>query len=164
MPLSRLQRFKEAQEQRASGFESALSELRAGGKRSHWIWYVFPQLSGLGQSAASQMYGLDGVAEAEEYLRDPLLRSRLLTIATVVIEQVGAEGGVSLESLMASPIDVAKLVSSMTLFGHVAQRLHKAEGLDEYASIAVVADDVLAVAAAEGYPPCHFTLDRLRRA
>jgi uncharacterized protein (DUF1810 family) len=109
------------------------------------------------------MYGLDGVAEAEEYLRDPLLRSRLLTIATVVIEQVGAEGGVSLESLMASPIDVAKLVSSMTLFGHLAQRLHEAEGLDEYASLTRVADEVLAVAAAEGYPPCHFTLDRLRR-
>src|SRR5688572_23556260 len=107
MPLSRLQRFKEAQEQRASGFESALSELRAGGKRTHWIWYVFPQLSGLGHSAASQMYGLEGVAEAEEYLRDPLLRSRLLTIASVVVEQVGAKG-LSLESLMASPIDVAK--------------------------------------------------------
>ena len=164
MPVSRLQRFKDAQDEPVSGFESALSEMRAGRKSSHWIWYVFPQLSGLGQSPVSQMYGLDGVAEAEEYLRDPLLRARLSTIATVVVEQVGARGRTSLESLMASPIDAAKLVSSMTLFGTIGKRLHTAEGLDEYASIARVAETILAAAAEEGYLPCQFTLDRLRRA
>ena len=69
MTSSRLARFKDAQAQHVSGFESALSEIHSGGKRSHWIWYVFPQLSGMGYSAPSRTYGLDGVREAEEYLR-----------------------------------------------------------------------------------------------
>jgi uncharacterized protein (DUF1810 family) len=159
----RLQRFKDAHDRSAGGFDAALSEIRAGGKRSHWIWYVFPQLAGLGHSAVSRTYGLDGVVEAEEYLRDPVLRSRLLIIATAVTEQVVRDGGVSLEWLMGSSIDVAKVVSSMTLFGAVAKRLHDAERSAEYASMAAVADEVLALAAAEGYQPCQFTLDELRR-
>ena len=138
-----------------SGFQSALSEIRAGGKRSHWIWYVFPQLSGMGSSAASLTYGLDGVSEAEEYLRDPLLRSRLLTIASAVRSQL--EGGTPLLELMGSSIDVTKLVSSMTLFEHVARRLRDAEGLDEYAALAAVARTILERAAQEGYPRCQFT-------
>jgi uncharacterized protein (DUF1810 family) len=158
----RLQRFKDAQDQRASGFETALAEIRAGGKRSHWIWYVFPQLSGLGHSAASQIYGLNGIAEAEDYLRDPLLRSRLLTIATAVSDQAGPRSDVSLERLMGSSIDAAKLVSSMTLFGHVAKQLHATDGLDEYAALARVAEKILAAAAAEGRPACQFTLSHLR--
>jgi uncharacterized protein (DUF1810 family) len=153
---SRLQRFKDAQDQPVSGFQSALSEIHAGGKRSHWIWYIFPQLSGMGYSAASRTYGLDGPNEAEEYLRDPLLRSRLLTIASAVVEQL--EGGATLIDVMDSSIDVAKLVSSMTLFGHVAQRLHEAEGLTDFNAIADAATKILGRAEAEGYPPCQFTL------
>src|SRR5262245_10139509 len=130
MSLSSLERFKEAQDQHVTGFDSALSEIRAGGKRSHWIWYVFPQLAGLGRSALSQKYGLDGIAEAEDYLRDPVLRSRLLAIATAVREKLGQRGS-TLERLMGSTIDVAKLVSSMTLFRAVAERLHGTEGHDE---------------------------------
>jgi uncharacterized protein (DUF1810 family) len=157
-PSPRLQRFKDAQDQRASGFETALAEIRAGGKRSHWIWYVFPQLIGLGHSAASRTYGLGGVAEAEDYLRDPLLRSRLLTIAIAVAEQIDQKSDGSLERLMGSSIDAAKLVSSMTLFRHAAKQLYAAEGLEEYASMACVAEHILAVAAIDGYPPCQFTL------
>jgi len=63
---------------------------------------------------------------------------------------------------MGASIDVAKLVSSMTLFGAVAKRLHAAEGLDECASMAHVAERILVAAAAEGYAPCQFTLSRLR--
>jgi uncharacterized protein (DUF1810 family) len=163
MPSPRLQRFKDAQDQQGSGFEAALAEIRAGGKRSHWIWYVFPQLSGLGHSAASRMYGLDGVAEAKEYLRDPLLRSRLITIASAVAEHIGQGGDVSLQRLMGSSIDVTKLVSSLTLFGSVAGQLQSVEGLEEYGWIARVASKILAVAAAEGYPPCRFTWDHLSR-
>ena len=156
---SRLQRFKDAQDQAVSGFQSALSEIHAGGKRSHWIWYVFPQLSGMGYSAASRTYGLDGVAEAEEYLRDPVLRSRLLTIATAVAEQ--ARRGQTLLHLMGSSIDVTKLVSSMTLFEHVGQRLYDADALVEYASLASASKTILERAADEGYPPCQFTLNAL---
>jgi uncharacterized protein (DUF1810 family) len=156
---SRLQRFKDAQDQAVSGFQSALSEIQAGGKRSHWIWYVFPQLSGMGQSAASRTFGLDGVAEAEAYIRDPVLRWRLLTIASAVAEQ--AQGGATLLRLMGSSIDVTKLISSMTLFGRIAQRLQDADASDEYASLASAATTILERAATEGYPPCQFTLNAL---
>ena len=154
-----LRRFTDAQDQRGSGFESALAEIQGGRKRGHWIWYVFPQLAGLGRSAMSQAYAIDGITEAEAYLRDPILRRRLLTITLAVAEQL--RRGVSIESLMNSPIDAAKLVSSMTLFADVAKRLHALDRLDEYASFARVADDVLAKADAEGYQRCAFTLGRL---
>ncbi|HEY7187757.1 MAG TPA: DUF1810 family protein [Vicinamibacterales bacterium] len=157
---TQLQRFKDAQSQRGSGFESALAEIQGGRKLGHWIWYVFPQLAGLGRSAMSQIYGIDGVAEAEAYLRDPLLRGRLLTITLAVAEQLRRRG--SLESLMNSSIDATKVVSSLTLFGRVARRLHAAENLDDCASLARIADEVLAKADVEGYPPCAFTLERLR--
>jgi uncharacterized protein (DUF1810 family) len=114
----------------------------------------------MGSSAASRTYGLDGVSEAEEYLRDPLLRSRLLTIASAAARQVDGSG-VTLVRLMGSSIDTTKLVSSMTLFEHVAQRLHDLEGLHEYASLAVAAKTLLERAAAEGYPRCQFTLNAL---
>ena len=158
---ARLQRFKDAQAQRGSGFESALAEIQGGRKLGHWIWYVFPQLAGLGTSPMSQTYGIAGVAEAEAYLRDPLLRGRLLTITLAVVEQL--RRGVSIESLMNSSIDAMKLVSSMTLFGHVARRLHAAEQLNDYASLARLADEVVATADAERYLPCAFTLSRLTR-
>lgn len=157
-----LQRFKDAQNQPMAGFQSALAEIRAGGKRSHWVWYVFPQLAGMGHSAMSQTYGLDGIEEAEDYLRDPVLRSRLLTISTAVAEQVDRRPGPTLGHVMGASIDVAKLVSSMTLFGAVAKRLQSAEALDEYASIAKVAERILVAAATEGYPSCQFTRQRLR--
>ena len=134
--------------------------MRAGGKRGHWIWYVFPQLSGMGSSAASLTYGLDGVSEAEEYLRDALLRTRLLTIASAVRSQLEG-GGTPLLQLMGSSIDVTKLVSSMTLFEQVARRLRDTEGLDEYAALAAVARTILERAAQEGYPPCQFTRNAL---
>lgn len=157
---SRLQRFRDAQDQTASGFQSALSEIQAGGKRSHWIWYVFPQLSGLGHSVASRTYGLDGVAEAEQYYRDPLLRSRLMAIASAVAQQIASKR-VTLLDLMGSQIDVAKLVSSMTLFEHVARRLRDAEGLDAEGSFAATAKTILDRAEAEGFLPCQFTLNSL---
>jgi uncharacterized protein (DUF1810 family) len=155
-----LDRFKEAQAQRTSGFESALFEIQSGQKRGHWVWYVFPQLSGLGRSAMSRIYGIAGPDEAEEYLRDPLLRSRYLTVVTAVAEQLSR--GVSLDGLMNSSIDAMKVVSSLTLFAHVARRLQAIEGAAEYKSIADVADRLLQNADAEGYPPCRITFDRLK--
>jgi uncharacterized protein (DUF1810 family) len=157
--MPNLERFKTAQDSPA-GFALALAEIGAGAKRSHWIWYVFPQLEGLGRSAAARRYAIAGVDEAVEYLRDPVLRSRLSTVAGAVAEQL-RRGGPSLEGLMGSEIDVLKLVSSLTLFGRVARRLYEAEGLDEYRWVAESADEVLARAAAEGYGACEHTLRRL---
>lgn len=154
--MAELQRFKDAQDQQHSGFQSALAEIRAGGKRGHWIWYIFPQLSGLGYSAASRTYGLDGIAEADAYLRDPMLRARYLQIASAVAEQIAPPRKTSLLTVMASPIDVSKLVSSLTLFAHVGHRLRTTDD-DEYSAIARTADKILAIAAAEGFPACAFT-------
>ena len=85
--MSRLERFKTAQESPGSGFDTALAEIRAGRKRSHWIWYIFPQLAGLGGSARSKTFAIEGEGEAEEYLRDPLLRARLLEITAAAAGQ-----------------------------------------------------------------------------
>jgi uncharacterized protein (DUF1810 family) len=155
-----LRRFRQAQDAANGGFESALDELRTGAKRGHWIWFVFPQIAGLGNSAHSQMFGINGAAEAVNFLRDAELRSRYLTIGHVVAEQLKA--GRPLRALMGSDIDAKTVVSSLTLFGLVARRLYEADGDAAYGSIAAVADEVLSVAKAQGYPPCAYTLDRLR--
>ena len=160
--MSRLERFRQAQNSQHAGYESALAELRSGGKRSHWIWYVFPQIDGLGTSGLSRRFAIDGADEAAEFLRDAELRSRLLTITTTVAEQLRGGRATSLLTLMGSDTDARKLVSSLTLFAHVARQLHAVERLDAYAAIANLADDVLAMAAAQGYPPCAVTLRRLR--
>ncbi|MBZ5556294.1 MAG: DUF1810 domain-containing protein [Acidobacteriia bacterium] len=156
-----VQRFLSAQNDSYSGFDAALGEIRAGRKTGHWIWYVFPQLSGLGGSAMAQRYGVDGVEEAVEYLRHPELCERLLTITAAVADQLRA--GTSVERLMGSSIDALKLVSSMTLFANVARRLAVAEAQPAHGALARAADDVLAAAAAEGYPPCRFTIDQLNQ-
>ena len=159
--MSRLERFKSAQAAADSGFESALGEIRSGTKRGHWIWYVFPQLAGLGVSPTSQHFGIAGEAEAVEFLRDPDLRSRFLTIATAVADRLNARQPASLRVLMGSDTDARKLVSSLTLFRHVAEQLHAGERQDVFEQIASVSDEVLSIAAREGYPPCEYTRKKL---
>jgi uncharacterized protein (DUF1810 family) len=160
--MSRLERFRTAQNFSDTGFRSALEELRTGGKRGHWIWYVFPQIDGLSTSIRSQTFALDGEEEAAEFLRDPELRSRLLTIARVVAEQLTTGGAKSLRALMGSDIDARKVVSSLTLFRHVARKPQEVETVDAYSSIAKIADEVLALAESQGYPPCGHTLRRIQ--
>jgi len=96
-------------------FERALAELKAGRKRSHWIWFVFPQLQGLGRSAMAQRYGIHGLAEAQAYLEEPLLRQRLEEVVKVIGEQLELPGQ-TLEHLMGSGLDAAKTISCLTLF------------------------------------------------
>jgi uncharacterized protein (DUF1810 family) len=153
-----LDRYRLAQDRPGAGYAEALAEIRAGGKQGHWIWYVFPQLYGLGTSSLSRAYGIRGVEEADAYLRDPVLRSRLIEITSAVAEQV--ESGVPLETVMGSSVDVLKLVSSLTLFGAAARRLADAES--DVAAFADTADRLLARAEREGYPPCERTLEVLR--
>ena len=90
MNSSSLDRFLEAQAESHSGFEVALKELQTGRKTSHWIWYIFPQLAGLGRSSTSLFYGLTGLAEARDYLQNPVLGSRLQTATAVVREKLTA--------------------------------------------------------------------------
>ena len=103
-------RFKEAQE-RFGGYETALEEIRQGEKRSHWIWYIFPQLKGLGRSYNSEYYGIASLDEAKEYLGDPVLKGRLIEISEVLLKHKGED----IHGIMGG-IDALKLRSSMTLF------------------------------------------------
>jgi uncharacterized protein (DUF1810 family) len=110
----RLQRFIEAQDT-AGTYEQALSELRAGRKRSHWIWFVFPQIAGLGHSPNARTYAISSLAEAKAYVADPVLGRRLLECARALIEL----GGTSAVGIFGE-IDAIKLRSSMTLFAAAA--------------------------------------------
>jgi len=161
--MSRLHRFKQAQASSHAGFQTALAEIRSGRKRSHWIWYVFPQLAGMGSSSMSRAYAIDGLKEAREFLQDSELRTRYLTIAQAVAEQLRTEEKPALSDVMGSEIDAHKIVSSLTLFGRVAEDLNAAEPNIDYESIARTAGDVLAIAAAQGYPACARTLQQLHK-
>jgi uncharacterized protein (DUF1810 family) len=105
-----LQRFVEAQN-RDGCFERSLAELRAGRKRTHWMWFVFPQIAGLGHSPVSRYYAISGLREAGAYLRHQVLGARLLESARVLTELQG----VGAEEIF-GPVDALKLRSSMTLF------------------------------------------------
>jgi uncharacterized protein (DUF1810 family) len=107
-----LQRFLDAQD---GVYERALGELRAGRKTSHWMWFVFPQIHGLGFSAMSQRYAIISLAEARAYLADPVLGSRLRECAAAMIEANDR----SAEQILGG-IDAQKLRSSMTLFHRAA--------------------------------------------
>jgi uncharacterized protein (DUF1810 family) len=105
-----LERFVRAQDEGGT-YERALAELRAGSKRSHWMWFVFPQIAGLGSSAMSQEYAIGSLAEARAYLADPVLGVRLHECAGALL----GLGGVSAEGVLGA-VDALKLRSSMTLF------------------------------------------------
>ncbi|GAA0528509.1 DUF1810 domain-containing protein [Paractinoplanes ferrugineus] len=106
-----LERFVVAQD---GVYERALGELRAGSKRSHWMWFVFPQVSGLGSSPAAQRYAISGAPEARAYLSHPVLGPRLRECARAMLAH---DRGAT--EILGSPDDL-KLRSSMTLFAQVA--------------------------------------------
>ena len=109
-----LERFIRAQDHGAT-FERVLAELRAGAKRSHWMWFVFPQLAGLGGSDMSRRYAISGLAEARAYLDHPVLGPRLVESARALLGLPGTDPAAVL-----GPVDAQKLRSSMTLFAAVA--------------------------------------------
>ncbi|HET8970663.1 MAG TPA: DUF1810 domain-containing protein [Candidatus Nanopelagicales bacterium] len=103
-----LERFLHAQE---AAYEPAMAELRQGRKQGHWMWYVFPQLAGLGKSEMAQRYSISGRDEAAAYLQHRVLGSRLVASARVV-----AGTSVAAAEDLFGPLDAVKLRSSMTLF------------------------------------------------
>jgi uncharacterized protein (DUF1810 family) len=106
-----LQRFIDAQEDRAI-YSRALEELRAGRKQGHWIWFVFPQIAGLGQSAMSQACAIRSLEEAQVYLAHPVLGPRLKECCEALL---AADPTLSAEQILGG-IDAIKVRSSMTLF------------------------------------------------
>ncbi|MBY3555140.1 DUF1810 domain-containing protein [Modestobacter lapidis] len=109
-----LQRFVEAQD-RDGTYDQALRELRAGRKRSHWMWFVFPQVAGLGRSGTAQHYAISGLAEARAYLAHPVLGPRLRECAAALTELDTTD-----PVAVFGPVDGQKLRSSMTLFAAAA--------------------------------------------
>lgn len=107
-----LSRFEQAQ---SNQYQMALSEIRGGHKRSHWMWFVFPQFDGLGFSTTSRWYAIKSVAEAEAYVQHPVLGPRLVECCQAAIDA----NGLSAIEIFGSPDDM-KLRSCATLFAHVS--------------------------------------------
>ena len=112
MPTYDLERFVTAQ---ADSYETALAELKAGRKQSHWMWFVFPQLAALGRSGTARYYGIAALEEAGAYLEHPLLRPRLHECVGAVLPWSASR---SAEQIFGS-VDAMKLRSCLTLFDHV---------------------------------------------
>lgn len=157
-----LDRFLTAQHDPAAGIDVALSELASGHKRSHWVWYIFPQLAGLGSSPMAELYGIHGIDEASAYLRHPVLATRLAAAASAVARQLHSDPPPSIVTIMGSPIDARKLVSSMTLFGELARRLNQSEPTEMWRQLTAAADTILAAARREGMRPCDASERALR--
>lgn len=109
-----LNRFLEAQNQT---YIKALSEIKKGQKQSHWMWYIFPQIKGLGKSEMTNFYALKDVHEAEAYLQHPILGKHLLEISAALLEIKDK----SATAILGTPDDL-KLHSSMTLFAEIADK------------------------------------------
>jgi uncharacterized protein (DUF1810 family) len=120
-----LQRFVAAQQ---STFADALGELVAGAKRSHWMWFVFPQLAGLGRSPTARHYALGSLGEARAYLAHPLLGPRLRQC----VEALGRWAGKRSAEQILGAVDALKLRSSLTLFDRVEPHGAFARALDSF--------------------------------
>jgi uncharacterized protein (DUF1810 family) len=122
-----LKRFVDAQD--AGGtYARAVSELGDGRKRSHWMWFVFPQIAGLGRSPTAQRFAISGMPEARAFRAHPVLGPRLVECARILTNLPGRDAGTVL-----GPVDAQKLRSSMTLFARAAphERVFQ-EVLDQY--------------------------------
>ena len=109
-----LERFVKAQEY---DYSAALAEIRAGHKRSHWIWYIFPQLEGLGRSHMAKFYGIEDIDEARAYLAHPVLGARLKEICEALMQLKSSDPG----EVMGGFPDDMKLHSCMTLFAVISE-------------------------------------------
>ena len=150
MPDIDLGRFVEAH---ADHFDRALDEIEAGRKQSHWMWYIFPQVDGLGASATSRRYAIASASEADAFLLHPLLGRHYRRIVDAVWRQA-VERGVGIQRLLGSPDD-AKLVSSLTLFAGFARRLDPPR--PEFTAFLDGADEILRAAYQQGLAPCTIT-------
>ena len=113
MDIGSLDRFVQAQE---SNYDTALREIKNGRKKSHWMWYIFPQLRGLGKSDRAYFYGISDIEEAKAYLAHPLLSARLIEISEALLNHEDV-----LIEFIFGYVDAMKLHSSMTLFALISE-------------------------------------------
>ena len=123
--LFNLNRFLDAQER---DYVDALEEIKQGYKQSHWIWFIFPQMRGLGRSSMAEYYGISSIEEARAYLDHPTLRARLIEISTAFLQHKGKSTAYEI----LGTIDAIKVRSSMTLFDQVMPNAIFAEVLDAF--------------------------------
>ena len=119
-----LERFIKAQEH---SYEIALSEIKGGRKRSHWMWYIFPQIKGLGYSSTAQYYSIQDRQEAENYMNHPILSERLIEISEELLKVDSDDPSV----VLGYPDDM-KLKSSMTLFYLISEEIIFKKVLDKF--------------------------------
>lgn len=124
-----LNRFVQAQDSAFCGYEQALAEMKDGGKCSHWIWYIFPQITGLGRSGMAQHYAITDIEEAKAYLNHSVLGDRLREITNVLLSYSKDE---TPRAFMGSSIDALKLKSSMTLFDLISPNDIFGQVLDKF--------------------------------
>ena len=120
-----LQRFLDAQK---NDYADALHEIKQGYKQSHWIWFIFPQIRGLGMSYMAEYYGISSIEEARAYLDNPTLKARLLEISTALLQHKGKSTAYEI----LGTIDAIKVRSSMTLFDHIMPHAIFAKVLDAF--------------------------------
>jgi uncharacterized protein (DUF1810 family) len=142
-----LERFRDGYRR---DLDRALAEISAGHKRSHWMWFIFPQVAGLGSSSTAAHYAIRDRAEAEAFLADPVLGVGYRRLVDAVWQQViGAD--TTIRALFGRPDD-QKLVSSLTLFADVAATLG-----DDWAQMVTQANELLDRAQTQGLPRCATT-------
>jgi uncharacterized protein (DUF1810 family) len=120
-----LNRFLGAQE---SYYVDALREIKQGYKQSHWIWFIFPQMRGLGRSPMAENYGIKSIEEARAYLEEPILKKRLIEISSALLKHKGKSTAYEI----LGTLDAIKVRSSMTLFDHVMPNAIFADVLDAF--------------------------------
>ena len=120
-----LQRFLGAQE---NDYADALHEIKQGYKQSHWIWFIFPQMRGLGRSSMAEYYGISSIEEARAYLDHPTLKARLIEISTALLQHKGKSTAYEI----LGTIDAIKVRSCMTLFDYIMPHAIFAEVLEAF--------------------------------
>ncbi len=156
--MPNLQRFIAAQNA-GNTYQKALKEIERGRKTNHWIWYVFPQIQGMGKSYNSKTYALSDLNEAQAYLLDPLLYSRYQTILFAAHEQL--QKGTPINVLMGSQIDAQKLNSSLTLFEIASFSLAHTD--EKYKTLGKLCSSTLDIIKQQGIEKCRYTQKKLPR-
>ncbi|MCL9683832.1 DUF1810 family protein [Legionella maioricensis] len=163
--MSDLDRFRDAQLKEVDGYAQAEREITAGKKRTHWIWYILPQLGILGFSAPSQYYGIANFEEACDYLRDETLFKNYYKIIKIIESQLSSHPNLRLDQLMGQPDDL-KLLSSLTLFREAASFLDSqiTNPKNDFKDLKIRCDHIFALVAKQHYYPCMQTESYLQSA